>query len=184
MEELIRKEELPKQIQVMESEGVKTVLLRGQHYMSWSDEDQISPRIAIAQLHKIGFFSREELADAFGVHANTISNYISSFDEDGVEGLLDRQRGPKQRWKLVPGLKAEILRAALLEGITTYEGIQKRLGMKEQKVSAESIRQVLIENGFVKEKIEVDENRQADFFEYFCKRDDRQLELPLILGEV
>ena len=42
MEELIRKEELPKQIQVMESEGVKTVLLRGQHYMSWSDEDQIS----------------------------------------------------------------------------------------------------------------------------------------------
>lgn len=169
-------------IQVMESGGKKTVLLSGQTYMSWVEEDRISPRIAIVQLYQSGSFNQEELAEAFDVHINTIGNYISAFNADGVEGLLERARGPKQPWKLIPRLKAEILRAVLVEGVSTYTDIQKRLKRKGQEVSLESVRQVLIENGLVEEGVVI-EDFQGELFEESEKEDNRQLEIPFTCEE-
>jgi len=172
-----------KKIEVIESEGKKKVLLREQPFMTWASEDEGASRMAIVQLYELGFATQEELSDAFQVHIKSIYNYINAYKADGVRGLIDQPRGPKQEWKLVPSLKAEILRLLLLEGITTYEGIQKRLEEKGQKVSIESIRQVLIENGFVRERIEIDESKQGDLLEYLEKEDDWQLKLPFIWEE-
>ena len=172
-----------KKIEVIESEGKKKVLLREQPFMTWASEDESASRMAIVQLYELGFATQEELSDAFQVHIKSIYNYINAYKADGVRGLIDQPRGPKQEWKLVPSLKAEILRLLLLEGITTYEGIQKRLEEKGQKVSIESIRQVLIENGFVRERIEIDESKQGSLFEYLEKEDDWQLKLPFVWEE-
>jgi transposase len=172
-----------KKIEVIESEGKQQVVLRGRPYMKWLPEDETAPRMAIVQLHELGLATQEELSDAFEVHIKSVYNYINAYEADGVRGLTDQPRGPKQKWKLVPRLKAEILRTVLLEGITTYQAVQERLEIKGQKISVESIRQVLIETGFAKETIEIGESGQGNLFEYFGERDDSQLELPLILGE-
>ena len=164
-------------IKVIEEGEKKKVLVGGRSYFTWNRSDEAGQRLAIVQLYELGMGTQEEIAKAFGLHINSVYNYIIAFKADGMEGLLSQQRGPKERWKVVPSLKAEILSTLLLEEITTYEGIQKRLERKGYKVSMESIRSVLIENGFVKERIEVSEDLQGDFFEELGKKDDGQLEL-------
>ena len=169
-----------KKIEVIESEEKQEVLLRGRPYMTWLPEDETAPRMAIVQLHELDLATQEELSDAFQVHIKSVYNYINAYKADGILGLIDQPKGPKKKWKLIPWLKAEILRTVLLEGITTYQAIQERLEIKGQKISVESIRQVLIETGFAKETIEIGESGQGNLFEYFGERDDSQLELPLI----
>ena len=163
-------------IRVIENGEKKQVLVGGRTYFSWNKEDESGQRLAIVQLCELELGTQEEIAKAFDIHIKSVYNYITAFNADGMRGLLDRQKGPKQRWKLVPRVKSEILHAVLVEGITTYEAIQKRLERKGDKVSLESIRQILIENGCVKERVEI-EDLQGDFFEELEeKKDDRQQE--------
>ena len=162
-------------IKVIENGEKKQVLVGGRPYFSWNKEDECGKRLAIVQLCELELGRQEEIAEAFGVHIKSVYNYITAFNADGIDGLQDRQKGPKQSWKVIPGLKAEILRAFLLEDITTYAGIQERLEKKGQKVSIESVRQVLIESGFVKERIDVGEDFQGNLFEALEeKKDDGQ----------
>jgi hypothetical protein len=65
----------------------------------------------------------------------------------------------------------------LKQGILGYEAIQKRLEAWNEFVSIPSIRQVLLENGFVDEKVRVGdiEFEQSSFFE---PGNERQLRLP------
>lgn len=163
-------------IKVIEEGEKKKVMVGGRPYFRWDSSDESGQRLAIVQLCELGLGTQEEIAEAFGVHIKSVYNYITAFNADGMEGLLERQKGPKERWKLVPRLKAEILYIVLVEGITTYEAIQNRLDKKGHKVSIESIRQILIENGFVKERVEIGD-LQGDFFEGLEeKKDDWQLE--------
>lgn len=178
-QEYFLKEEKTEDIQVIESEGTKKVLINGQPYMEWKVEDGMSQRMAIVQLYNSGLRTKEGLSELFGIHINTVQNYIDDFARDGAVGLIEEQKGPKQRWKITPSVKAEILRTLLLERITTYAEIQEKLKGKGYRISIESIRQVLIENGFVKERIEIDGNTQGDFFTYLEKDDDDQLKLSL-----
>lgn len=169
-------------IQVIESDGIKKVLLKGRPYMSWGIKDDASQRMAIVQLYNSGLGTQERLAELFRVHVNSVQNYITAFAGDGITALVEQEKGPRQRWKIVSSLRAEILRTLLLDKITTYAGIQERLERKGQKASIESIRQVLIESGFVKEKINI-EDRQGNFFEYLEYGDGRQLEFSLFRDE-
>lgn len=151
-------------IKVIENGDKKQVMVGGRSYFRWDNSDECGQRLAIVQLCELALGTQEEVAKIFGVHVNSVSNYLNSFRADGIRGLIDQPRGPKQRWKVVPQLKSEILRILLLERINTYQGIQERLDKKGQKVSIESIRQVLIENGFVKERVEI-EDLHVDLFE-------------------
>ena len=96
-----------KKIEVIESEGKKKVLLREQPFMTWASEDEGASRMAIVQLYELGFATQEELSDAFQVHIKSIYNYINAYKADGVRGLIDQPRGPKQEWKLVPSLNTD-----------------------------------------------------------------------------
>lgn len=71
-------------IQVIESKGIKTIFVKGQEYMSWDENDQISQRVAIVQLYKVGLATQEELSDIFSIHVNTIYNYINDYKTDGI----------------------------------------------------------------------------------------------------
>ena len=42
--------------------------------MSWLVEDNLSQRIAIAQIYELGIASQEELARVFGVNAKSVYN--------------------------------------------------------------------------------------------------------------
>jgi transposase len=169
--------ERPKNIQVIESGGIKSVILDGKIYMSWASWDTASQRMVIAQLYKSKYATQRDLSLVFGIHINAVQKYVSDFTRDGLEGLVTQRGGPRGRWKLTPGLRAKILILALKEGILGYEAIQKRLELWNEHVSIPSIRQVLLENGFVHKRVNVGdiEVKQTSFFD---TRNDGQLRLP------
>jgi len=169
--------ERPKKIQVIESGGIKSVIVNGKIYMSWASWDTASQRMVIAQLYKARYATQQDLSLVFGIHINTVQKYVADFTRDGLEGLITQRGGPRGRWKLTPGMRAKILILALKEGILGYEAIQKRLELWHEHVSIPSIRQVLLENGFVHERVSVGdiEVKQISLFD---TRNDGQLRLP------
>lgn len=138
----------------VETCGVKvSVIVKGRMYMSWETGDEGTRRLAIAQLYENGLGTQEQLAEAFGVHVNSVRKYAASFAERGFCGLISESRGPRGNWKLTPALRGRILMAALRDHVLEVEGIQRKL--KEEwrvEVSAPSIREVLEENGLIKER--------------------------------
>ena len=80
--------ERPERIQVIESGGIKTVVVDGKLYMSWASWDTASQRMVIVQLYKSKFATQQDLSRVFGIHINSVQKYISDFAADGVEGLI------------------------------------------------------------------------------------------------
>ena len=167
-----------KGINVIESCGIKSVMVNGRPYMSWRSGDEASQRMAIVQLYQSGLGTQEHLARVFDLHINSVQKYLADFAKEGLPGLVAQRSGPRQRWKITPRLRAKILLIALKEGILEYESIQNRLAQWNERVSLMSIRQVLLENGFVKETINVPDIqiRQAELFD---PRGEQQLQLNL-----
>lgn len=145
-------------IQIIEDSGEKKIFVRGKLYMSWSLGDAIAQRIAIVELYKCGLATQEELSNIFGLHINSIYKYISTFEDNGMGGLLDKQSGPKENWKITSQVRGKILLLTLKRNLKGYNEIQKELErIWKIRVSIESIRQVLIENGFIEERINADD---------------------------
>src|ERR1039458_9022995 len=143
-----------KKIHVMRVGEEQRVLLQGRPYMRWEYKDLVAQRVAITQLYNTGLASQEELAEAFGIHVNTVYNYITSFDKDGMVGLLNQQRWPKEAWKITPGTKYKILEAAFHNRNISFEGIAQLLKSQwNEEISAKAIRLVLIKNGFVNQSL-------------------------------
>ncbi|MCK4249743.1 MAG: helix-turn-helix domain-containing protein [Candidatus Omnitrophica bacterium] len=170
--------DLEEWIKVIEEGDEKKVLINGRLYMSWNLDDEASQRIAIVQIYKLGMSSQEDIAKAFGVHVNSVYNYIQFFTAEGTCGLISRRRGPKGSSKVNPRLRSKILVIFLKEGILEYGAIQKKLEGWNEQASLASIRQVLMENGIIDEKVgNLNDNiEQSDLFD---KEDEGQLLLNL-----
>jgi transposase len=135
-------------IQVVESNGLTRVLVKGKPYMSWQSGDEGCVRLAIAQLYGCGLGTEEDLGEAFGRHVNSVQKYLKDFAQEGIRGLVSERRGPKGRWKLTPELRGKILLIVLREGLWKLEAIQQRLlEAWHEAVSVPSIQHVLEENG-------------------------------------
>ena len=169
--------ELAKKIEVIESNGIKNVLLNGKIYMSWASWDTASQRLVIAQLYNSRFATQQDLSEAFSIHLNSVQKYVVDFAKHGLEGLISQRSGPRESWKLTAGVRAKILIIVLKQGILGYEAIQKRLEAWNEFVSIPSIRQVLLENGFVNERISVGdiEFEQSSLFD---TGNEKQMRLP------
>jgi len=162
-------------IQVMESEGQKELIVKGQRYMSWESKDQSAQRFAIVELYKTGIASQEEIAKSFGVHVNSVYNYVTTFEKEGMKGLIGEDSGPKCSWKITPELRGKILITVLQGSMKEYAEIQEEIEKRWKiKVSIGSIRQVLNENGFVEERI-----RDKGFGrqEFFWDKENTQMEI-------
>ena len=155
------------EIKLIESGGIKIVVMNGHIYMSWQSWDTASQRMAIVQLYNCEFATQEDLSRMFDLHINSVQKCVSDFAKDGFQGLNRQRSGPRQRWKLTPRLRSKILLLALKEGILGYEAIQKRLEAWNERVSISSIRQVLLENGLVNERTDIPntEQKQVGLFD-------------------
>jgi len=169
-----------KKVQIMEVEGIEKVMVNGQVYMSWGSGDQLAKRIAIVELNELGLANQEELAEGFGVHINSIHNYINIFKTDGIGGLTGQDKGPKEAWKLKPGIRYLILEIVFRNRDISCEKISEILLKKwKKKISKNSIRQVLTENGLMKEEIKKAGEIDTNLFE----RDDGELKLGYTIEE-
>ena len=182
MAELIQSKtiEVFDKLQIIETELEKKVLVKGQLYMTWEIQDQTTQRMAIVELYKTGIATQEELAKAFGIHIKTIYNYVTIFEQEGIKGLIGERSGPKSNWKITPEVRGKILLTMLREKLEGYVDIQKELEKKwNLKISIESIRQVLIENGFIEERIKYVE-LQFEQKDFFNDTQNMQLEMDYI----
>ena len=68
-----------KKIEVIESNGIKNVLLNGKTYMSWASWDTASQRLVIAQLYNSQVATQQDLSDAFNIHLNSVQKYVADF---------------------------------------------------------------------------------------------------------
>lgn len=156
-------------VEKIETEKEEKVMVLGQPYMSWVKSDTVAAKVAIVQLYELGLAKQEELAEIFQLHVNSIYNYITTYKECGIEGLIRGSSGPKEAWKITGEIRSKILMMVLREGVKKYGDIRQILEKRwNKKVSIESIRQVLVENGFVEERIKTEGIRQEELF-----RDDR-----------
>ena len=172
-----------KAVEVLENGDRVCVLVAGQMYMSWESGDEESQRMAIAQLYECGRGSRAQLAEAFGVHVNSVQNYITNFSRDGFRGIATQRRGPRGGWKLTPRRRSKILAVAFEDGVGSVESVQERLRYRwHEEISLPSIRQVLEENGLLAADSlgRNDQGEQGELFEFQA---DRQLDLELGLSE-
>ena len=168
--------DLSKKIMVIKEGQEQKVLLEGRPYMSWAYNDQVAPRVVIAQLFKSDLARQEELAEAFGIHVKSVYNYITRFEKDGIAGLLDQQSGPKDSWKITPEIRFMILEVAFSETNLSYEKIADLIKRRwKREISISTIRSVLIEDGLRSPGIK--EQHQESTMDLFEKRDEGQLML-------
>ena len=113
----------PKNIEVIESEGIKKLLLNGKIYMSWASWDTASQRMVIAQLYNCQFATQQALSEVSRIHLNSVQKYVADFARDGLAGLISQRSGPQESWKLTATLRANILIIALKQGILGYDVI-------------------------------------------------------------
>jgi transposase len=169
-------------IQVLESGGEVCVLVEGQLYMRWEEGDEESRRMAMVQLHACERATRDELASAFGVHANTLQKYITQYAQDGSGGLTSRQRGPQGGWSLTPQRRGKILTTAIRDGVESVDALQRRLHEQwGEEISRRSIRRVLEENGLL-DAGRPEPEGWVEQGELFAFPADRQLDLALGVG--
>jgi len=136
-------------LNVIESNGMVDVLVKGQRYMSWQSGDEVALRIAIVQLYQSGNGTQDDLARAFKRHVNSIQKYVADFSKEGVRGLIPQRAGPQSRWKLTKKLRAKILLITLKEGVEELEDIQNRLKVLwDEEVSLPIIKLALTDAGF------------------------------------
>lgn len=110
----------PHAIKVIESNGIKKVLVEGRPYLVWQCKDEASQRMAIVQLHELKLATRQEMAQIFGLHEKVIGRYLTNFARHGLEGLISQRSGPKERWKIKPRVRGKILLIALKQGVLEY----------------------------------------------------------------
>ena len=153
-------------IQLIENGTMTRLLVDGQPYMRWPSEDDLSPRLAIAQLSELGFGSYEQIAKAFRIHEKSVYNYSYNFSKQGAYGLVPEKSGPKGRWKLNARVRGEILFVALTQGVFEPKVIKKQLDKWGSDMSIPSIHRVLLENGIVEGMSVPDEKiQQAELFD-------------------
>jgi hypothetical protein len=164
------------EVRVVEERGKKRVMINGRQYMSWEKWDEGSQRMAIVQLHRMGIANQEELSEKFEAHKNSVQRYIRDYDHRGLEGVVTRKSGPKARWKISGRVRSKILLIAIKEGLLEPEGIRQRLAQWNERIGVTSIREVLMENGLIREDSGVATGREEQK-ELFDRTREGQLAL-------
>ena len=140
-----------RRIVVVEDQSKRLVVVEGRPYMRWAVDDDLTERIAIAQLSELEMGSQQEIATAFQMSGKSVYHYRRMFATKGSAGLLSAKKGPKSRWKITAEMRAKILYLFFSERIVEYEQIKERLLGWGEDVGITSIRGVLMENGLVRE---------------------------------
>ncbi|MGB7227102.1 MAG: helix-turn-helix domain-containing protein, partial [Candidatus Acidiferrales bacterium] len=76
-----------------DAEGNGSVFLWGMAAWSWQGGDPVARRLAAVQLVESKAARQRQVADAFGVHENSLVRWRSSYGSGGVESLVADRPG-------------------------------------------------------------------------------------------
>src|ERR1019366_1229609 len=87
-----------------------SVFLWGMAAWCWRAGDSAARRLAAVQLVNSKAARQRQVADAFGVHENSLVRWRSTYEAGGVESLMDDRPGPKGPSKVNDAKRQEIAR--------------------------------------------------------------------------
>ena len=165
-------------VKVVKRKGRITVLCCKMPFMQYGEKDPISQKIAMLQLCLNGFANQKQIAQSFGVHPNTISNLVRSYERRGDLSFLETKKGPKDPRILTPAVRRVIYEEAVLSQGKLSENelsqtVSARVG---EPVSQRSIGRVLEEGG-LKKQAETDSSYAQLEFDLLQEKENKQLEL-------
>jgi len=149
-----------KLIEIVRDQRSEAVLVNGVFFMGWKKEEHEVRRLAIVLLYKARIADQAALSEAFGVHINSVGKYVSRYEREGLEGLLEHRRGPRRRWKVDAERRRLILEIAVRDGLSGEEEIRIALKGKGVAVSRGSVHEVLEENGLTEGREGGDEEEE------------------------
>ena len=80
---------------ISEQEGIRIVVVNGTPVYRYVRGDTVAEDLFIAQAQTAGFASGRELGRALGRDPRTLQRRRQRLEEDGVQGLVPKKRGPK-----------------------------------------------------------------------------------------
>lgn len=150
-------------------------------YMTFQISDTESRNLAMVQLNLNALATQDEIANGFSVHVKTAYNAIQNFKKHGFKGLIDKIPGPREAHKILPIVRQQIILEHLRDKSLSLEAVSEKVSVHfKKKISKESIRQVLLENGFIisRNSPGIENSRQLGLFE--APSETKQSELNLL----
>jgi transposase len=95
--------------QLLENEQGGAVFIYGMATWCYEPGDVVGRRLAAVQLVETDTAGPTEVAAAFGVEFETLRRWRRAWAEHGVEGLIEKRRGPRAPFKLVPEVRSRIV---------------------------------------------------------------------------
>ena len=98
----------------------------------WTEGDDATRRLVVAQLVNAKLATRVEVAHVFRLHVNTVSRIAQHVAAEGVTASVRHKRGPRGPFKVTPAVVAE-LRRAVVDGLTeraAQRQLEQRLKVK------------------------------------------------------
>ncbi len=128
-----------------EEEG-GVVFIWGMAASCWPPGDVVGRRLGAVSLVVTGAAHRYQVAQGFGVHPNTLREWVQDWEAEGVEGLQVAKLGPRGPSKLTPevaarccSLRAEgrsLLEVAGLVGVSTDTVRRAEAAQAEREAAA------------------------------------------------
>ncbi len=124
-------------LEVIDVQDHRSVFLNGHLTARYACEDKGTERIVATQLAEVLSLSDRRIADAFGMHAVTLSRYTGQVRSGGAAALMPRKTGPKGPSKMTTRLQ-ERCRSLRQEGLSFRE-IAKRVSRSDRQISHVSV---------------------------------------------
>ena len=131
------------QVQIHREGDLCVVFVSNVPTQRWVDGDEVGRSYAAVCLVKDGFATQGEVASALGVARMTVYRWIGRYEKSGMQGLVQRKRGPKGP-RILFGATAKRMVTMAEAGVPTMQ-IAARLGVAES-----AVRQGLKREGFVR----------------------------------
>ena len=91
-----------------DADGNGSVFLWGMAAWCWRAGDVAARRLAAVQLVNSKAAKQRQVADAFGVHENSLVRWRGAYEDGGVESLVTDRPGPRGPSKVTDAKRAEI----------------------------------------------------------------------------
>lgn len=134
-------------VALVENDEGGVVFIWGMASSCWTSGDVVGRRLAAVSLVVTASAHRYQVAQGFGVHHNTLRDWVQAWEAEGVDGLGVEQRGPKGPSKLTPevaarccSLRAEgrsLAAVAAMVGVST-DTVRRALAVQADRDAAAS----------------------------------------------
>jgi transposase len=124
-------------LELVDVQDQRSVFLNGHLAARYACDDKGTERIIATQLAEVLSASDRSIADAFGIHAVTLSRYGGQARSGGAAALMPRKTGPKGPSKMTTRLE-ERCRGLREEGLS-FRDIAKRVSRSDRKISHMSV---------------------------------------------